>query len=294
MSCFGGISIRRALENGTKLNDRYKILVSLGRGGFGLTYLCEDLKTGEYVAVKEFFPAGAVRRNSSVELSSDSEWDNTFEKIENFLQEAELVSSIDDPRVVKVLNAFKENKTAYYVMEFIQGRTLRKYVNERGFLSDVEIKELIDEIGKGLHVIHSKGILHGDLKPSNILITDDEKAVKITDFGAASSIGTLYRGAIGNIVSMHYSSPERFTQEMILTVQSDIYSMGAIIYFMVTGQDPLPATNRLKGEKLRFPPISKRLKKVIEKSMEFLPQNRFPNINNMLKYLNSPIRYLFS
>ncbi len=205
-----------------------------------------------------------------------------------------MISSIDDTRVVKVLNAFKENKTAYYVMEFIQGRTLRKYVNERGFLSDVEIKELIDEIGKGLQAVHGKGILHGDLKPSNILITDDKKEVKITDFGAASSIGNLYRGSIGNIVSMHYSSPERFTKEMILTVQSDIYSLGAIIYFMITGHDPLPATNRLKGEKMRFPPISKRLKKVIEKSMQLLPQSRFPNVNNMLKYLNSPIRYLFS
>ncbi|MEA2067535.1 MAG: serine/threonine-protein kinase [Thermotogota bacterium] len=270
------------------------MLVSLGRGGFGLTYLCEDLKTGEYVAVKEFFPEGAVRRSSSVELPSSSEWDNTFEKIEHFLEEAELISLIDDPRIVKVISAFKENKTAYYVMEFIQGRTLRKYVNERGFLSDLEFKELIDEIGKGLQTIHSKGILHGDLKPSNILITDKEKAVKITDFGAASSIGSLYRGSIGNIVSRHYSAPERFTQEMILTVQSDIYSMGAIIYFMVTGQDPLPATNRLKGEKMKFPPISKKLKKAIERSMKLLPQNRFPDVRSLLKYLDSPIRYLFS
>jgi serine/threonine-protein kinase len=252
------------------------------------------LISGEYVAVKEFFPAGAVRRGSSVELPSSSECDNTFEKIEHFLEEAELISLIDDQRIVKIISAFKENKTAYYVMEFVQGRTLRKYVNERGLLSDLEIKELIVEIGKGLQTIHSKGILHGDLKPSNILITDKEKAVKITDFGAASSIGSLYRGSIGNIVSRHYSAPERFTQEMMLTVQSDIYSMGAIIYFMVTGQDPLPATNRLKGEKIKFPPTSKKLKKAIERSMKLLPQNRFPDVRSLLKYLDSPIRYLFS
>lgn len=233
----GVISIRLPLKTGTMLKGQYEIVTSLGSGGFGITYLALDRAHDNYkVAIKELFPKIVSGKESYCIFRR---FRKSFDRISEFIDEAKLMTSVHDERIVRVLDYFKENGTAYYVMEFIDGETLRKFIKKHGPMNSKMAVQLIKEVALGLKAIHDKGILHGDLKPSNIMLNAGK--VKIMDFGAASFKNTIYVTTRGKIISWFYSAPERFCNSTIITPQSDIYSLGGILFFIVSGEDPISA-----------------------------------------------------
>ncbi|OAA31360.1 hypothetical protein AT15_07640 [Kosmotoga arenicorallina S304] len=280
----GGISIRLPLKTGTILKKQYEIVTSLGFGGFGITYLALDkANDNREVAIKELFPKNSVREGNCVVFSEDAE--KSFSRISEFIDEAKMMTSVKNERIVEVLDYFTENGTAYYVMEFIDGKTLRDFIKKHGPLDSKQAIHLIKEIALGLKAIHDRGILHGDLKPSNVMMNN--KGIKIMDFGAASLKNTIYATKHGKVISWGYSAPERFTNSTIITPQSDIYSLGCILFFMVSGEDPIPALERRKGTRLSIPPVKFKLRRIIKKAMALEPFQRYPTVDNFLKALDS-------
>lgn len=262
------------------------VLNSLGKGGFGITYLCLDRAKNEYVAIKEFFPKEAARKDSLIVSSKNDNSDHYYSGMQNFLEEARILASIDDVRVVRVHESFEENGTAYYVMEYIEGPTLKEFVKQNGPLESKDALRLIEEIALGLKSIHDRGYIHGDLKPTNIMLKKS-RMVKIMDFGAASSKDSLYTPAHSNIISWNYSSPERFSRNSMIRPASDIYSLGCVLFFMVTGFDPVPATERIKGLKISIPPTSRKIKHLINKSITLEEMQRFFSVDLFLKACHS-------
>ncbi|WP_255358898.1 MULTISPECIES: serine/threonine-protein kinase [Kosmotoga] len=258
----------------------------LGRGGFGITYLCVDNAKSKNTAVKEFFPKGARREGLNVLPPEGIEPEQYYEKVKRFLVEAEILEKVNDHRVVRLLDSFEENNTAYYVMEYVEGPTLQQFIRDRGPLGTKEALDLIREIALGLKAIHEYGFVHGDLKPSNILLKSG-MFVRIADFGASGIKDSFFRLGEHNVVSLNYSAPELFTSQAVPNVQTDIYSLGGVLYFLVTGESPVPATQRAKGKELMIPDVGRKIKKLILKAMALSPEKRFYSVDSFLKALDS-------
>ena len=266
----------------TLLNKRYLVLNPLGKGGFGITYLCLDRATGEHVALKEFFPKEASRSDSGVVLTDSNDVERYYAGMQRFLEEASILSTINDVRIVRVFESFEQNGTAYYVMEYVDGPTLKDFIRSVGPLDGRDALRLIEDIARGLKAIHDKGFIHGDLKPTNIMLKKS-RLVKIMDFGAATTKDSFYTPVHSNIISWNYSSPERFRHEHTVHPGSDIYSLGCVLFFLVSGFDPTPATERLKGVDLAIPPTTRKIKYLICKSMSLEERKRFANTDLFLK-----------
>ena len=225
------------LPMGTILNKSYIVGKCLGEGGFGITYIGFDINLQKKVAIKEFFLANYVNRSqqSNCILSiPDSTGQLFFSEKKRFIDEARILARIDQhPGIVRVINYFEENGTAYIIMEFIEGKSLKAYLKERGgILSVDETLSLMEPVIKALAVIHEKGIVHRDISPDNIMLTNDGK-VKLIDFGAAKSKeGNM---SANKVYKKSYSPIEQCTREGVIGTYSDIYAVCATIYEMITG-----------------------------------------------------------
>jgi serine/threonine protein kinase len=244
-----------ALPKDTILAGQYVIERVLGQGGFGITYEATDHKTGQKVAVKEFFPdTMATRTQATVTaFAGDSEEGFSYGK-ECFLQEAEtLAEFIGNPNIVRVHTYFEENGTAYFVMDFIEGTSFDAYLKERGGrISYEEAERILLPVMDALAAVHSKGIVHRDVTPDNIYITKDG-TVKLLDFGAARySLGDKSRSL--DVVLKHGFAPkEQYTRHGRQGPFTDVYALGATFYFAITGRRPPDSIDRLEVDKL-IPP----------------------------------------
>ena len=207
---------------GTVIGDRYRIIKPIGQGGMASVFLAEDLTYGEGVALK-------VMRD---ELTNDPEF------VRRFATEARAAASLDHPNIVKVLDYGQDGDVRYIVQEYVQGETLKDMIRREGALDFRLATPLMIQIGLALEHAHQREVIHRDMKPQNILITDDMVA-KVTDFGIAraSSMNTIT--LTGGVVmgSVHYFSPEQARGGEV-TTRSDLYSLGIIFYEMLTGELP--------------------------------------------------------
>lgn len=272
------------LPKGTLLKGRYVVERSLGSGGFGITYLCMDNVVGEYVAVKEYFPKLAVREGLNLVIPRQYDIQEHYTRVESFLDESKIASKFVDVRIVRQTDSFRENSTAYYVMEYVEGPTLVQFIRSNGPLKAQEAVRIAEEISLGLRSIHDAGFVHGDLKPTNVILKN-ERAVKITDFGGASMRDSFFMPLHAGVVSLHYSAPERFVRCIMPTAQSDIYSLGGVLFFLVSGLDPVPAPDRLKGIAMADPPTNYRLRRVIRKAMAMAMSDRYQDILQLIRAL---------
>jgi len=280
------IIIEYYLGEGTILKKRYRVIEPLGRGGFGLTYLCSDFHMGTKVAVKEFFPRGVERENNNVKPVDSDLKDVYYEKLSSFSEEFTILSKIEDDRVVKVLDLFTENNTAYYVMEFVSGKTLRDTVRADGAMEDSRAYEVIDEILKGVASIHNRGYIHSDLKPTNVMMTDYGK-IKVMDFGAACLKDVYLINSLSKVVSLSYACPEKFFSSSRPSSSWDVYSVGGILYFLLCGRDPVPSTDRMKGIPLVFDEFTRKARRILEKSMSLVAEKRYSDANDFRRALKS-------
>ncbi|MCR5236300.1 MAG: serine/threonine protein kinase [Lachnospiraceae bacterium] len=274
-----------ALPTGSVLSGQYVIDCVLGQGGFGITYRAKDHKTGEYVAIKEFFPDSMATRSqtSVVPYTGDRGEDYAYGK-QCFIEEARtLAQFIGNENIVRIYNYFEENGTAYFVMDYIEGMSFDEYIKQKGGrLSFEETFRILSPVMDALAIVHSRGIIHRDVTPDNIYITSDGK-VKLLDFGAARySLGD--RSQSLDVVLKHGFAPkEQYVRRGKQGPFTDIYALGASFYFALTGKRPPDAVDRMDQDNLVAPsrlgihvPIE--AEKAILMALNVQPADRFQSM----------------
>lgn len=281
------------LYPGTILRDRYILGVVIGFGGFGITYKAWDKNLGTVVAVKEYYPTGLVQRvigENNVSIYAKSKKKEFYAGMTRFMSEAKNMARFADvPNIVHVNNYFEENNTAYIVMEYLDGITLKHMLEEKGKLADEETLEIMFPVMDALHALHSENILHRDVSPDNIFICNDGQ-IKLIDFGAArfSDIDNEMTRSI--ILKAGYAPVEQYRAKSKQGPFTDIYAVGATIYRCVTGEAPDESVSRALEDELKAPAeidetIPKYLSEAVMKSMALSPEIRFASLPQFKKAL---------
>ena len=240
----------QSLPDGHLINE-YVIDKLVGVGGFGLTYLATDQNLNLPVALKEYFPTDIARRggegddDTSIRPSADSNHETFQWGLTRFLDEARTLATFRHPNIVRVMRFFQANATAYMVMEYVQGASLADWIRTRRPLPQTAIERIALPLIDGLGTIHRTTYLHRDVKPSNIYIREDGSPV-LLDFGSARS--TSGGRDLTAIVSPGYAPVEQYSESSTQGPWTDLYAMGGVMYWMVTGKKPVDATARLKND----------------------------------------------
>jgi len=292
------------LKQGYRLhNDKYQILNFLGEGGFSLTYRgawktevqgnLGKIPTFVPVCIKEYFFKDYCLRNPNtffVEPNSEKGKEIFNKNKEKIIHEARILSEINHPNVVNVLEVFKQNNTVYIVMEFISGHSLKHEVEQNGVFTEERLKKIIYAVGQAVDYIHEKNILHLDIKPSNILM-DQNNNPKLIDFGISKKYDLSNDQETSTALlaaSKGYASIEQYDSEgiQVFSPRPDIYSMGATMYYLVTGQVPtesiLRSTKGLQSPRELNPSISENTEKVIMKAMALNAADRYQSVMELL------------
>lgn len=274
------------LKPGTILNQKYTIGRTLGEGGFGITYLAWDNNMQIKIAIKEFYPASLVARDTSSENQTQiytitqSHGDEFHQGLERFVKEASTLAQFFNlPGIVSVKDFFYENRTAYIVMEYIEGITLKEYLKQRGgILSVEETLVLMKPVIESLAVIHGHKLLHRDISPDNLMITGDHQ-VKLIDFGSARYFDSQSDKSMTVVLKHGYAPIEQYSSNGNQGTWTDIYSLCATMYRMLTGRIPDESINRIRSDTLQ--PIRSVLKKLpgnvaqaIDKGLSVMAENR--------------------
>ncbi len=246
------------LYPGTMLNGRYVIGTVLGHGGFGITYNAWDTKLNAHIAVKEFFPSGLVNRipgTSEVIVLSGDKQEHYQKELERFLDEAKnTVQFSAHPNIVNVFRYFEENHTAYFVMEYLNGQSLKEYMKQwNGVLSLDDAMEITYAICDALTEIHQHGILHRDINPGNIFLCNN--GIKLIDFGAARISETEYERTRSIVITPGYAPPEQYQTKSRQGPWTDIYALSATLYRMMTGKRPMESIDRMVDDQLEMPRV---------------------------------------
>lgn len=269
------------LTEGMYIADRYEIIGKIGTGGMSDVYKAMDLTLGRNVAIKVLKP----------EYSEDLNF------VTKFRTEAQSAAGLEHPNIVNIYDVGSERGMHYIVMEYIEGITLKTYIEKKGQLSFKEAVSISIQVGRGIEAAHSKGIIHRDIKPQNIIISTEGK-VKVTDFGIARAVNsnTISSDVMG---SVHYSSPEQ-ARNGFVDGKSDIYSLGIVMYEMVTGRVPFDgdttvsvAIQHLQEEMVTpsayAPNLPISMEKIILKCTQKNPDRRYESITAVLADLRKAL-----
>ena len=282
------------LRKGTRLIGRYTIEKVLGQGGFGITYLGIDELHEKKVAIKEFFPQGIVTRNieyeDAVTVTFVGEKDNYNKGKEKFLKEARIMARFSkDEGIVKAQDFFEINNTAYIVMEYLEGITLKQYLRENERIEPEELLELFVPLIESLDEIHSQGLIHRDISPDNIMVLLGGK-IKLMDFGAARDYTDFGEKSLSLILKPGYAPPEQYQTHGVQGPWTDIYALCATMYKCLTGENPPDAIERVMDDNLKEIsqfgiPVSKKMEETIIKGMSISAKNRYRNIEEFCEDL---------
>ena len=243
------------LRKGTRLIGRYTVEGVLGQGGFGITYLGMDELHKKKVAIKEFFPQGIVTRNieyeDTVTVTLVGEKENYDKGKERFLKEAQTMAMFSkDKGIVKALDFFEINNTAYIVMEYLEGVTLKQYLRENERIDAEDLVELLVPLIEALDEIHSQGLIHRDISPDNIMVLPDGR-IKLMDFGAARDYTEFGEKSLSIVLKPGYAPPEQYQTHGVQGPWTDIYALCATMYKCITGENPPDAIERVMDDSLK-------------------------------------------
>lgn len=239
----------------TIMADRYRIIGCVGIGGFGITYLCEDLLLQRNVAVKEYFPAEwAEREDTFVEVKSSAVLPAFRYGMKSFEKEVRLTAKfIHDRNLITIYDVLYTNDTVYLVMEYLTGRSIGREMKERDYqpYTPAEMAQIIQPVLRGLDRIHARNVIHSDISPGNILRTEEGRMVLI-DFGAAKYKTENQPLLSATFLKQNYAAPEQYrtAKEGIPRDEgpwTDLYAMGATMYYLLTGHKPADALSRLSA-----------------------------------------------
>jgi len=269
------------LTEGMYIADRYEILGKVGAGGMSDVYKAKDLTLGRFVAIKVL----------KAEFSEDINF------VTKFRSEAQAAAGLEHPNIVNIYDVGSENGLHYIVMEYVEGITLKTYIEKKGQLSFKEAVSIAIQVGRGIEAAHNKNIVHRDIKPQNIMISTEGK-VKVTDFGIAraATSNTISSDVMG---SVHYSSPEQ-ARNGFVDGKSDIYSLGIVMYEMVTGRVPFDgdttvavAIQHLQEEivppSVYAPNLPISMEKIILKCTQKNPDRRYASMTALLTDLRKAL-----
>ena len=281
------------LNNGALLkNGEYRIEKVLAAGGFGITYLAMQVALGRKVAVKEFFMKEHCNRdsgNSYVSVPSVGSKEQVEHFKEKFLKEARLIASFDHSNIIRIHDVFEENGTAYYVMEYLEGESLSTLVARCGAIDEQVALRYTRQVADALAEVHAGNLLHLDVKPANIMLNKKGEAVLI-DFGISKHYdetgSQTSSAAVG--ISEGYAPLEQYEAGALgsFTPATDIYSLGATLYFLVTGQRP-PKAGDVMNDGLPVLPsdISPEVRAAIEAAMQPRRKERPQSVAEFLNLL---------
>ena len=249
----------------------YTVVKKLAAGGFGVVYLAEDAERHN-VAIKEYLPASLAERSPGELTPRVKPEKQPLYRLglKSFFEEGRSLAQISHPSVVSVLNFFRENETVYMVMNYLQGDTLQDFiVTARDLKRDKVFREstirsLFDEILRGLRIVHQHKMLHLDIKPANVFITNDNKAVML-DFGAAREVLSKEGNFIRPMYTPGFAAPEMYRRGGIMGPWTDIYAIGACVYACMQGFPPSEAPQRAPTD--RMGAVLKRLQGVYSDSL---------------------------
>ena len=271
------------MKPGYKLSNRYKIIRSLGEGGMANVYLARDLVLDRYVSVKLL----------RVDLRDDPKTRHRFER------EAMATTQLSDPHIVGVYDVGVDQGMQYMVMEYVDGMDLKAYINRYFPIPLPQVINIMEQVLSAVEVAHQHGIIHRDLKPQNILI-DENKNIKITDFGIATATSANSMTQTNTLLgSVHYLSPEQARGSMATSL-SDIYSLGIILYELLTGKVPFEGENavsialkhsrdNIPSVRSQFPSIPQALENVVLHATAKRPEDRYQSAKAMADDLKTSL-----
>lgn len=271
------------LPPSTVLRRRYQIISTLGRGGFGITYIARDLKNGCSVAVKELFPQAYVLRMADhctvrVVSGRDASFSHMFKSFEN--EAKTLIQLQKQEGIVRLFHLFNENGTAYYVMELLRGEDLNRRLMRCGFMSWSQFAPILQTLLSALEQIHGEGLIHRDISPDNIFLTESGD-VRLIDFG---SVRTYQSGDYLTAIIKHGFAPwEQYLTDGAQGPWTDIYALSVTTYYVLSGKMPPDATQRRLQDTITplsalCPSLPTTVCKAIHKGMAVRIEDRFQNI----------------
>ena len=230
----------------TLQSGKYRIIKKLGQGGFGITYLAENTLLDGKVAIKEFFFKEYCERDDStsyVTVPTSSNRETVLRFKQKFIKEARTIFKLNHPNIVRILDVFEENGTAYYVMDYIEGESLGDMVKRRGAIPEAEALGYVKDVASALEYIHSKNINHLDIKPGNLMKRKEDGKVLVIDFGVAKQYDAVTSEGTTNTpvgISLGYSPMEQYSKNGVQTFspQSDVYALAATLFKLLTGNTP--------------------------------------------------------
>ena len=301
-------STPRCLQPGTLLQNRYLIGRVLGEGSFGITYISRDLLLDTTVAIKEYFPLSLVSRDvrnkkDNIVYVLHGNTRELYKKgLTQFYNEARILSRFQKlDGIATVYNLFYENNTAYLVMDYVSGITLKKHIEKNGAVSGNEMLLWIKPVIKALISIHNAGMIHRDISPDNLILTEDRQLVLI-DFGSARMEKANTSQSMTVTFKRGFTPEEQYLKHGKLGTWSDVYSLCATMYYMLTGVTPNEAIERMLHDKLislaDIPEIqlSAHQKETIMKGISIKPEKRIQNMQGLLDMLYGKPhwKYVFS
>ena len=288
--------IEYALPMGTILAGKYLVGRVLGQGGFGITYVGWDIALERKVAIKEYYPSGQVSRNPG---SRGLTWYTSVQSqqakqngTQIFLKEARKMSKVDDiPNVVRVRDLFQENETAYIVMDFVEGETLKARLEKTGPLPWEQAKGIFLPAIQAMEQVHQAGLVHRDISPDNLMLTPDGK-VKILDLGAAKDLSINSGASSMQVAKGGFSPFEQYTQRGSSGPWTDVYAMAATVYYTLTGKLPPVATDRVVEDTISWDEpglkvLSAQALEALQKAMVISAKNRMQSMEELEKGLYS-------
>ena len=274
------------LPYGTILENRYITGAVLGEGGFGITYLGIDSRLGMRVAVKEYFPSNLVSRyaQKSLDVSFSSGAEPNFEKgKKRFLREAKTMAKMEkQPEIVGVKDFFEAFKTAYIIMEYVEGETLKARVRRSGRIGAAELLSMMQPLMRALKVMHDEGLIHRDISPDNIMIENGR--LRLIDFGCARE-GITGKETLTIVLKHGYSPVEQYMQHG-QGPWTDIYALCATMYFCLTQTAPPQAVDRLLDDELAAPNslgagLGRKQEEALLKGLAVKPENRLRSVDEL-------------
>ena len=267
------------LPIGTLLRgDTYRVIRQLNSGGFGNTYVVENVHFGEIRAMKEFFMQGVTMRQGNTVSVSQSDNAAVFRsQKEKFKKEAQRIRKLNHPNIVKIYDLFEENDTYYYIMDYIDGESLAERLNRQGAMKESEVMQVLNSLLDALSTVHTAGLTHMDIKPGNIM-RDRQGKIYLIDFGASKQMTSNEQRTLSTSTAMPYSKGyapmEQVEQDMSkVGPWTDFYAVGATLYKLLTNQQP-PTSNEIINNATPF----------------FFPASISHSTRNLTKWLMQPAR----